>query len=106
MLIVFNKYEHYDGIVRNPTTGGDSVHCVNSTSDKSIAIYKKRMVSGDYSDASNIRILPWNINDLRQEKLDDEMLGSMLRAYDIILVGETWAPADDNLELQNLSYYN
>ena len=30
----------------------------------------------------------------------------MLRAYDIILIREAWASADDKIELQNLTYYN
>ena len=41
----------------------------------------------------------------RQEKLNDDMLGSMLKEYGIILLSETRAYIDDIMELQGFSYY-
>ena len=101
--------DHYDGVVRRPNivaenecTSNNGNAIVYPTSEN---LPEKITIIGS-SSADNIKLISWNINGLSQEKLNDDILGSMLKEYDIILLSETWASIDDTFDLQGFSYYN
>ena len=54
----------------------------------------------------HVNILFWNIHGLSQDKLSDNILGSMLKGYDIILLSETWASDHDEFVLEGYEYHN
>ena len=51
-----------------------------------------------------INILFWNIHGLSQDKLSDNILGNVLKKYDIILLSETWASDQDEFALDGFEY--
>ena len=53
-----------------------------------------------------VKILSWNIHGLSQDKLSDDILGTMLKGYDIILLSETWASDLDDFVLEGFEYHN
>ena len=53
-----------------------------------------------------INILFWNIHGLSQDKLSDNILGNVLKKYDIILLSETWASDQDEFALDGFEYHN
>ena len=55
---------------------------------------------------TTINIISWNINGLTQDKLDDALLGSFLKKYDVILLNETWASEEDDYTLEGFVYHN
>ena len=56
--------------------------------------------------AQSLKFCSWNINGLTQEKLDDQIMGSYLKGFDIILLTETWSERDDSFNLPNFTFYN
>ena len=48
----------------------------------------------------------WNIHGLSQDKLSDDILGSMLKQYDLILISETWASDQSDFILEGFEYHN
>ena len=53
-----------------------------------------------------VKVLSWNIHGLSQDKLSDDILGTMLKGYDIILLSETWASDHDDFVLEGFEYHN
>ena len=53
-----------------------------------------------------VNIISWNINGLSQDKLNDALLGSFLKQFDIILLSETWASTHDAFSLDGYVYHN
>ena len=53
-----------------------------------------------------INIISCYINGLSQGKLDDALLGSFLKSYDVILLNETWASDLDDYALDGFVYHN
>ena len=109
VLMLLKDDDHYDGIVRRPNivtenecTSNNGNAIVYPTSE---ILPEKTTIIGSSSD-DDIKLISWNINGLSQEKLNDDVLGSMLKEYDIILLSETWTSIDDTFDLQGFSYYN
>ena len=48
----------------------------------------------------------WNINGLNQDKLRDDILGTLFKKYDIILLSETWSNEQDDYNLNGFLYFN
>ena len=55
---------------------------------------------------TTINIISWNINGLNQDKLDDALLGSFFKKYDLILLNETSASDEDDYTLEGFVYHN
>ena len=58
------------------------------------------------SKKQTVRIISWNINGLSEDKLYDEILGTFLQNFDLILLTETWACTDAVFELDGFTFYN
>ena len=115
--------EHYDGVAKvNYITCQDSdeprydQHADKPSYDQSK--HRSKFVNGDQADASvgnsdeikphskPLRILAWNINGLTDHKLTDDILGSLFKSHDIILLSETWTGANDEYILDGFEFMN
>ena len=55
------------------------------------------------SKKQTVRIISWNINGLSEDKLYDEILGTFLQNFNLILLTETWACTDAVFELDGFT---
>ena len=84
------------------TNGYEDTHSISIHSQK-VNIENKEI---DKCGLASLNIVTWNINGLSQDKLGDNILGSMLKRYDIIMLSETWSSDQDDFFLDGYFYYN
>ena len=91
----------------------DDMHGLGNLSSCDSAIYKSVEINSDIPRKSNdpsnrslVNIISWNVNGLTQDKLNKDILGSLFKDYDIILLSETWASDQDDYTLEGFKYHN
>ena len=116
-----SEYYNLQGCVDDPSNCGSEARVSNNTDknnpDAVICMMKETrdMKSNApipypgnnlHHSVIHVNILFWNIHGLSQDKLSDNILGSMLKGYDMILLSETWASDHDKFVLEGYEYHN
>ena len=96
---VHNTSVIYTGLITN---GYEDTHSISINSQK-VNIENKEI---DKCGLASLNIVTWNINGLSQDKLGENILGSMLEIYDNIMLSETWSSDQDDFFLDGYFYFN